>query len=192
VAGSETLAVPVVDGNTLLVVAHGYASEDQGPFELTAAFEAARCGNHALDPGEACDDGARVGGDGCSAACELEACTSPTVITTTVSGDITNATSVLGTSCANALSGPEHVYSFTAPAVGSYVATLTPSADADVVLATRTTCAEATSEICVDEEFFGGVESLTLALNEGETAFLIVEGWGVPDRGSYELEIGRK
>lgn len=33
-----------------------------------------RCGNGALDPGEACDDGNTEPGDGCDGACRLEAC----------------------------------------------------------------------------------------------------------------------
>src|SRR5207244_11859901 len=32
------------------------------------------CGNGVVDPGEQCDDGNTVSGDGCSASCRLEAC----------------------------------------------------------------------------------------------------------------------
>ncbi|MGO9291479.1 MAG: DUF4215 domain-containing protein [Polyangia bacterium] len=31
------------------------------------------CGNGVLDPGERCDDGNRVNGDGCNAFCQIEA-----------------------------------------------------------------------------------------------------------------------
>jgi cysteine-rich repeat protein len=35
---------------------------------------AAFCGNRAVEPGEACDDGNRTAGDGCSDSCEVEEC----------------------------------------------------------------------------------------------------------------------
>jgi cysteine-rich repeat protein len=38
------------------------------------AFELGGCGDGFLDPSEACDDGNTVGGDGCSAICEIEDC----------------------------------------------------------------------------------------------------------------------
>jgi cysteine-rich repeat protein len=31
-----------------------------------------KCGNGKMDPGEVCDDGNRVGGDGCSVSCTVE------------------------------------------------------------------------------------------------------------------------
>ncbi|MEC9073383.1 MAG: SUMF1/EgtB/PvdO family nonheme iron enzyme, partial [Myxococcota bacterium] len=40
--------------------------------EADPDFGVTCCGNSALDPGESCDDGGLVDGDGCSAACELE------------------------------------------------------------------------------------------------------------------------
>jgi cysteine-rich repeat protein len=46
-------------------------------FDSTNAPECALCGNGVLDPGEACDDGNVVGGDCCSAECDLEAVGSP-------------------------------------------------------------------------------------------------------------------
>src|SRR6187455_728644 len=40
------------------------------------------CGDHVLDMGEACDDGNTVAGDGCSAACQIEAdCTCDDTLT---------------------------------------------------------------------------------------------------------------
>ena len=37
------------------------------------------CGNRAIDPGETCDDGNQVGGDGCSAQCQNENCVAQTI-----------------------------------------------------------------------------------------------------------------
>jgi cysteine-rich repeat protein len=39
------------------------------------ACDGALCGNDALDPGESCDDGNHVAGDGCSVGCQIERCT---------------------------------------------------------------------------------------------------------------------
>src|SRR5688500_15123166 len=57
---------------------HGQAL-GSGGFRPDAATECLECmcgacGNGALDAGEACDDGNRDGGDGCSASCDDEAC----------------------------------------------------------------------------------------------------------------------
>lgn len=38
----------------------------------TATSAAARCGNRVVEPGESCDDGNNVGGDGCAANCTTE------------------------------------------------------------------------------------------------------------------------
>jgi cysteine-rich repeat protein len=42
------------------------------PYILAFGAEAKLCGNSVLDPGEQCDDGNYVSGDGCSEACQLE------------------------------------------------------------------------------------------------------------------------
>jgi cysteine-rich repeat protein len=39
---------------------------------LVACFDEATCGDRDLDTGESCDDGNRVDGDGCDAACRIE------------------------------------------------------------------------------------------------------------------------
>ncbi len=41
---------------------------------LPASAQFGDCGNGVLDPGEECDDGNNIHGDGCSAVCELEKC----------------------------------------------------------------------------------------------------------------------
>jgi cysteine-rich repeat protein len=55
-------------GSTSLVV-HA-RSTTTGRFELLA--EATRCGDGVIDPGEVCDDGGAVGGDGCRPDCRIE------------------------------------------------------------------------------------------------------------------------
>jgi cysteine-rich repeat protein len=41
---------------------------------VTLAEPGARCGDCHIDPGETCDDGNRIAGDGCSASCQIERC----------------------------------------------------------------------------------------------------------------------
>ncbi|MBI4518975.1 MAG: right-handed parallel beta-helix repeat-containing protein [Deltaproteobacteria bacterium] len=68
------------------------------------AFEAEQeCGNTSIEPGEACDDGNTVGGDGCSAACQLEATPTPT-LTPTATPTHTPTPTPTG-SCAGSLTG---------------------------------------------------------------------------------------
>jgi cysteine-rich repeat protein len=45
------------------------APADRGDVRMTGLL----CGNGVLDPGEQCDDGNRVNGDGCNAFCQIEA-----------------------------------------------------------------------------------------------------------------------
>jgi cysteine-rich repeat protein len=51
----------------------GRGSTDGPPTALDGiVIPTANCGNGALDPGEQCDDGAKLGGDGCTAICQTE------------------------------------------------------------------------------------------------------------------------
>jgi cysteine-rich repeat protein len=45
---------------------------DEARFDLPAEGTQPSCGNGSYDPSEACDDGNRLSGDGCSATCQLE------------------------------------------------------------------------------------------------------------------------
>src|SRR5262249_36201962 len=52
--------------------------EDYNDDDIIAAYQLqvmtfpTVCGNHILEPGEACDDGNTISGDGCSSTCRLE------------------------------------------------------------------------------------------------------------------------
>jgi cysteine-rich repeat protein len=63
------VSVPVETGKDVFVVVEGVGSEDRDP---TFALSIVGCGDGVLDPGEQCDDGGRVSGDGCSKTCQLE------------------------------------------------------------------------------------------------------------------------
>jgi cysteine-rich repeat protein len=59
----------VAGGTTRVVIARGTRVE----VEVALAAGAPACGNRRSDPGESCDDGNRVSGDGCSFVCQVEA-----------------------------------------------------------------------------------------------------------------------
>src|SRR5207244_2154411 len=71
------------------------------------------CGNGILDPGEQCDDGNAVAGDGCSASCRLEVCGNGIRDVgeqcddgNTVSGDGCSATCQREPGCGDGVVGP--------------------------------------------------------------------------------------
>ena len=49
----------------------GNRTFDGGSVDLPGTISTT-CGNGMLDPGEACDDGNTIGGDGCSKICQIE------------------------------------------------------------------------------------------------------------------------
>jgi cysteine-rich repeat protein len=69
-----TVTVPVEAGVELFVVVEGNGDEDDAP---TFVLSMAGCGDGVLDPGEQCDDGGRLSGDGCSKTCALESSEGP-------------------------------------------------------------------------------------------------------------------
>jgi cysteine-rich repeat protein len=72
--GLETVTAPVTAGTRYFVIVDGVASfttASTGPFRLS--LEIPRCGDGVLQTGEQCDDGNATAGDGCDAACAVEA-----------------------------------------------------------------------------------------------------------------------
>jgi TonB family protein len=79
----EPAAAPASDGPSATDDGADTPSGEPGPFSactpgsdctpaLLDAVEEPSCGNGRVEAGEACDDGGRAGGDGCSAACRTE------------------------------------------------------------------------------------------------------------------------
>jgi hypothetical protein len=187
--GQERISVPIVHGETLFFVVEGWNAARAGAFSLSSVFVEASCSDGVLDGNELCDDGNGDDGDGCT-ACTLDACIAPLALDSVGNGDTTTSDSAIHSACANAISGREDVYSWTAPVAGTYRFTLSPSGSADMVLGLRATCAEVAGETCVDEGFGGDPESVLASLAEGETVFILVDGWGSADAGPYTLEVG--
>ncbi|MBK8259107.1 MAG: DUF4215 domain-containing protein [Polyangiaceae bacterium] len=159
----------------------------------------ATCGNNKVEPGEQCDDGNTVDGDGCSATCTAGgvscadatpislASGSQTITGTTVGGGVASGT------CASA--GPGRVYAVTAQAEGFLTASLTRSGTAyQSVLFARTTCADAGSQLlCADSKdpanatsLLGG-EVISFPVSANQTVYIFVDGAGANDAGNYEL-----
>lgn len=71
--GSVRLAIPINQGQSVFVHIDGYSPLDAGPYTLYAKSRPIACGDGISDPSEECDDGNSASGDGCSAACKVEA-----------------------------------------------------------------------------------------------------------------------
>ncbi|AKU98851.1 Multiple EGF-like-domain protein 3 precursor [Labilithrix luteola] len=69
--GTTTLEVPVFANTPVYFLVDGYGGSS-GPFTLDIDVTTAVCGNGVAEAPESCDDGNLVGGDGCSAGCQLE------------------------------------------------------------------------------------------------------------------------
>ncbi len=75
VGDAQALELPVAAGGRVYVavdLAGDFAIDDSAEFELSVGCLASACGDGAIGPGEACDDGDRDDGDGCSADCRIE------------------------------------------------------------------------------------------------------------------------
>lgn len=87
---------------------------------------------------------------------------------------------------------PEQVYAFTAPVDGVYAVTLTPEADFDSNLYVLSGCQQGEVATCIagDEQVGQGVrERVEFSLEEGETAHIVVDGWGAGASGRYALSV---
>jgi len=71
-SGSGLLSAAVTGGQPVYLVLEGASEGDEGAFELAVELREPACGDYRLDPGESCDDGNVLTGDGCDASCHLE------------------------------------------------------------------------------------------------------------------------
>lgn len=157
------------------------------------------CGNRALDMGETCDDGNTTPGDGCSGTCQLEANTSttscmgmrtPLQISVGQTIRLRGATMGMGNNidaCGmSRAQGPELVYELQLMQAGRLSTTLTPGTRWDIVLRGGTTCPGQ----CIDGVGVGAAETAatTGSLPMGSRFFLIVDGFGNNEAGSFTLE----
>jgi cysteine-rich repeat protein len=165
------------------------------------------CGNSVIEPGETCDDGNTVSGDGCSSTCQTEdgtTCANAIPIHLSPGQHAASASTTIGggshssSTCASA--GRDIVYAVTvAGADGFLTATLPrPLAAFDSVLYAAKTCDDAAPVIaltCNDSKptsgntpLFGG-EVISFPVTDGDTWFIYVDAGAAGDGGSYEVDI---
>lgn len=193
--GAESLVVPVKQGETWFVVVGG-AEPGGATFDLTASLTSPECGDGVVDAAEDCDDGNQLDDDGCSAKCKLTLCdlnaeTIDDGLAGTLAGSTSGGTSLLQPSCSK-LSSPakEKVFSLRAAHTGRLVATLRSAQNADLNLSVRTSCASSQGEVaCADGSpgQAGAVERVSLPSVEGQTFYLVVDGYESAQEGAFEL-----
>lgn len=151
---------------------------------------------------EICANGRDDDGDGlvdcadtdCAGAC-ADPCASPEPLpdpTFDWKSDTTGHASTLAPSCVRqgASSGPEVVYQFTAGTTGLLDARLT-AAVADLDLSVRTSCGDASSELGCSETITaaGGTEWLRVSITQGQSVFIVVDGDGNTEQGTFTLNV---
>ncbi len=93
------------------------------------------------------------------------------------------------TDCATSGGAPEHVYHFTTPAEGRYVASTEGSTTFDTVLYARDVCEAPPERICNNDVQAGFVTSRIQGyVNEGDELYFVVDGNGPTSRGDYQLD----
>lgn len=198
----------VVTGRDYFLVVDG-ASASSGKYKITARLTGGSfCGDGKIDTNEACDDGNKTEGDGCSNSCKnpngdptsagscpgqpVHVWSGQTVTgsgsTTTLANNFTNT----GTSCTVSTSSlntaPEHVYEVTAHAAGTLVVTATPvEANFNIQLVARSTCATPSSQTaCANSTSAGAAETMNVTVANNQKVYVAVDGT-VGTRGSYNI-----
>ncbi|WP_437925253.1 DUF4215 domain-containing protein [Sorangium sp. So ce291] len=187
----ERLEILVRDGQTVPIVVDSYEPGEAGPYTLNVSFTPIVCGDGTVGSTEECDDGNTASGDGCSALCVHETDVLCEDATELVIGENTGNTatgaSVFEGSCLG-WDAPETIHRFTPPSDGTL--TLTLSAETDLGIYVRESCADFGSELaCVDAGGRGDDEALVIDVTGGEPLFVIVDTYLPINRGPYTLTV---
>jgi cysteine-rich repeat protein len=148
------------------------------------------CGDGVVWSGvEECDDNNTMPGDGCSASCQLESCSAVATLPT-CGGSVATANDAPGSTdiyeswaCSNFdYTGPEIVYSITAPEDGLVEARISGlSDDLDLLVLEADAsglCAPQDASVCVDSSVTTMTEeSVSFSATAGTTYFLVIEGF---------------
>jgi len=161
-----------------------------------------RCGDRALDPGEACDDGDTAAGDGCSPTCRLETVApdrcpgAPLVLDrgleiytgSTRGGDDHLRCLGGGELTAN---GPDAVFSVETTWTGTLRIRAQPIRGWDVTLDFRPDCPVSVGDSynCRDVQPAGMAEEILVGVNAGGRYTIVVSGWRSEDFGEFRLEL---
>jgi cysteine-rich repeat protein len=204
--GNEVLSVPAVADTPLWIFVDssisGTSAAGKGVFELSASFTPGECGNAVLEGGEGCDDGNVLSGDGCDDGCALEpagaedTCPGEVLALTqqgndwlgsvySGNGNLTADTTATG--CTS--SGRDAFFAVTAPISGVLTANLTQAAF-NATLHARTDCATVGTQItCANDNSAAGPETLTFAVSQGVTYYVIVDSTSTALNGPFNLNV---
>ncbi|MFT3765934.1 MAG: DUF4215 domain-containing protein [Minicystis sp.] len=139
-------------------------------FDVSVAFVADhRCGDGVIDPGEQCDDGNTVGGDGCSAGCTVERCFGEVPLSLGPNAGDTSLGRDGITDLCSGVVGREVVYSYTPAEYGTL--TLTLEAESDLAMTTLVDCSLEVEGSCGDTSV-----PVTLATSPGVPIHVTVGG----------------
>lgn len=205
------LKLNVVTGREYFLVIDG-SSSTEGNYEATLKLTTGSfCGDGKTDKNEACDDGNKVEGDGCSNNCQNisgnpesgGSCPGQPVHVwpgKRVTG--TGSTVPYGNSWASPdatcdMSGSnnysDHIYEVTPHATGNLVVTLSPGEGAlpNFMLSARRTCTSAASmsaNMCENASGAGFGETLSFPVESGRKVYVAVDGGGgVNNEGGYTI-----
>lgn len=167
------------------------------------------CGDGKLEPTEQCDDGNTSPGDGCDAKCHIEVVVSPgstcgTAIPVTiglgaldVSGSTVNGGDHTAQGCPSVAA--DRIYAVKATANGFLTGNLVRNQTSfDSVLYVGAACNDAAANatlLCNDsydpqnQVFLNGGEVVSIRVQQGQTVFLFVDGFGANDEGTYQLHL---
>jgi cysteine-rich repeat protein len=175
---------------------------------LNAAGCKAVCGNNMVEPGEQCDDGGVMPGDGCSATCQTESPTGLTCQTaipvslgngtTTRTGTTVGGGAHAGAGCSGD-AGADVIYAVTVTASGFLTASLKRGpTDFDSVLYVSNACSDMSAVndlLCADSydptnnQPLDGGEVVSLRVQQGQTVYVFVDGFAMADAGNYQLTL---
>ncbi len=203
--GGDNLAFDAVAGTTYYVIVDGDGNGATGTFQLNVKVSPPACGNGYKEGTEACDDGNKTPGDGCSPDCKVEdpppndQCSGAIAVPLTGTGTAPRVGSVQGGnpsaiddydgSCGSG-TGKDVVYTFTPDVTGLAEldlggATLTPF---DAVLYARTDCANTSSQLACNDATGKGAEKISFAVLAGTTYYVFVDGYNT-NVGTFTLNI---
>jgi cysteine-rich repeat protein len=208
---TASLKLNVVTGRDYFLIVDG-TSGSAGKYTATVKLTTKTfCGDGVVDANEACDDGNKVEGDGCSNDCQKVdgnpasggSCPGQPVDvwpgrTVNGAGSTSTYASSWSTPDGSCISGsndyPDHLYAVTPHASGTLVVTLSKqgtSALNNHMLLARRTCDDPNStaaDMCSNANGVGVGETMKFAVTDGQKVFVAVDGGGdTNNTGDYAI-----
>ncbi len=158
------------------------------------------CGDNAVDPEEACDDGNQASGDGCSATCGIDGsqaaaqnCPGVAVHIWEDPVTLTNTTdanpNVQKASCGGG-GGRDAIYQVIPHRTGTLQVTVKSDVFDTVLYARSDTCSPGTELACANKIKGNGDESITLPIQTGVPVWVVVDGYKY-GKGVFTLDFSK-